>query len=85
MKEPNLDLLKTTLIEKHPSLIKRNKRFWNVEFVPFVKAFLETQKDITIIHEEDDPHRVEKCSKCGVMVVFNDNYCSNCGTNFKWR
>lgn len=85
MLKPDIELLKTQLQERYPSLLKSNKRFWEKEFVPFVKKFLDSQIDKTIIHEEDSPFKVERCPKCNVMVTYGDKYCSNCGTNFEWR
>lgn len=85
MKQFNIELLKEELLEKHPQLSKHNKRFWKFEFVSLVNNFLETHKDLTIIHEEDSPFQVERCPKCSVMVTYADSYCNNCGTNFEWR
>jgi hypothetical protein len=77
--------LKEELQEKHPNLFVKNKRFWKLEFVPFIENFIKENEDATIVYEEDDPHRVERCSKCHVFITPEDKYCYNCGTRFKWR
>lgn len=82
-----LDAQKLTeeLKEKHPSIFKYNKRFWKLEFVSFVEDFLKRNEDSTIVYEENDPHKVERCTKCHVFITPDDSYCHNCGTKFKWR
>lgn len=77
--------LKEELQEKHPQIFSRNKRFWNFEFVSFVENFIKNNEDVSVVYEEDDPHKVERCTKCHVFVTPEDKYCHNCGTRFKWR
>lgn len=85
MKIDQIGQFKKELQEQYPKLFKTNKKFWDLHFVSFVEDFLKRHENKVTIREEDDPHKVDRCPICKVVVSYGDNYCCNCGCSFNWR